>query len=109
MSAEINNSYVTLLLSATRSAYYYNNNFYKFDAKIPGFKPGTYTIYYENRDWLGRDVVLTCDGLPITSIPDVKMANSEQKETQIYDLSGRSLKTEPRQGIYIKDGRKYVK
>ena len=109
MSAEINNSYITLFLSMNGSAFFSNSNFYKFDAKIPGFEPGTYTIYYENRDWLHRDVILTCEGLPMTSIPDVKTKNSGQKETQIYDLSGRQLKAEPEHGIYIKDGRKYVK
>ena len=81
-----------------------------FEIHIPGFEAGDYTIktipYYLPET---PDKTLYCEGLPTTSAPVIKTINSEQKGSQIYDLSGRHLTSEPQKGIYVKDGRKYVK
>lgn len=41
----------------------------------------------------------------------IENVNIEKEHTQqgIYDLQGRKLSHEPDSGIYIKDGKKYVK
>lgn len=79
--------------------------YWKFDAKIPGFKAGTYKISYPN----GQPIELTCTGPVTTNIPENNVAYPVKHEIPIYDLSGRQIKAEPCQGIYIKDGRKYVR
>lgn len=48
-----------------------------------------------------------------TGIKDVQVITSNEADNiakaGIYDLQGRKLSKEPTQGIYIKNGKKYVK
>ena len=48
-----------------------------------------------------------------TGIKDVQVITSNEAnniaKAGIYDLQGRKLSKEPTQGIYIKNGKKYVK
>ena len=82
--------------------------FHFFEIHIPGFEAGDYTIktipYYLPTT---SDKTLHCEGKTVTKITE--FSSTKCFNGTSYDLSGRSLKAEPRQGIYIKDGRKYVK
>ena len=66
--------------------------------------------------FLGKGVVsymacpLSDEILPIVTPTDIVTVSSElsAKEYRIYDLQGRMVKVQPRKGLYIKNGRKYL-
>ena len=64
----------------------------------------SYTITVENDD---ESYVGTFTPAPLTAVPSV--ATSKAGSSIYYDLQGRRLTTEPVHGLYIKDGRKYLK
>ena len=43
-----------------------------------------------------------------TSIETARLADTHASTEDIYDLSGRHLKGEPKKGVYIKGGKKYI-
>ena len=61
------------------------------------------------QDWYSvrnpEDHILSLDVAPASSSP----ASCSSRASGIFDLQGRRLTAEPARGMYIKDGRKYVK
>ena len=48
--------------------------------------------------------------LPLSELPtNIQSLSEKQKETPLSDLQGRRLNAVPAKGLYIKDGKKYVK
>lgn len=78
---------------------------YGIDVWFSGFEKGTYLVKFPGCD----DVEVVCDGNDSpTSVMDIEKEERQYNPTTIIDLSGRRMKNEPRQGIYIKDGKKYI-
>ncbi|MDO4995177.1 MAG: DUF3244 domain-containing protein [Bacteroidales bacterium] len=65
----------------------------------------SYTINVEN-DY--EQYIGTFELTP-TDIEEVKSEELKVKTNAVYDLTGRRLTCEPKKGMYIKDGRKYLK
>ncbi|MCR4613845.1 MAG: DUF3244 domain-containing protein [Bacteroidaceae bacterium] len=65
----------------------------------------SYTINVEN-DY--EQYIGTFELIP-TDIEEVKSEELKVKTNAVYDLTGRCLTCEPKKGMYIKDGRKYLK
>ena len=79
---------------------------YGIDVWFSGFEKGTYFVKFPGCD----DVEVVCDGSGTTTgIEDIMQRTRNGSQTPTYDLSGRRIASEPQHGIYIKDGRKYVK
>lgn len=82
---------------------------FQYDVKFPGFEKGTYTIKTHNSlNMLKNDTTITCKGTMATDIKAVSSQSIKQRD-KIFDLTGRRISVKPRQGIYIKDGKKYMK
>lgn len=78
---------------------------YGIDTWFSGFDKGSYLVKFPGCD----DVEAVCDGSSSpTSVMDLPLDNRQNNTTMLYDISGRRLTSEPRQGIYIKDGKKYI-
>ena len=78
------------------------------DVKFSGFKAGEYTVYGQAM----APVTLECKAMgnddEATVIESVEVEKTVDA-TAIYDLAGRRLDREPEKGMYVKDGRKYLK
>ena len=100
-----NNVYLALRgLLASRVSDYLS----EVDVKFSGFKAGEYTVYGQAM----APVTLECKAMgnddEATAIESVEAAKTVDA-TAIYDLAGRRLDREPEKGMYVKDGRKYLK
>lgn len=71
---------------------------YIFDARIPGFKAGTYQVGMPG----GEYVTLECKG-PADGIETVKWG-AKRTDARTYDLSGRPASGKPQRGLYIQNG-----
>ena len=82
---------------------------YYFTAKFPGFKPGKYTVNYDD-EYFGVDSVINIDVVctaSVTGIEDRITSDNRQgfNPEAIYDLSGRQLNQVPERGLYIQNGK----
>ena len=56
--------------------------------------------------------LFSCEDVSLQQIADVRslsIVNGQHSASAVYDLQGRRLNGEPRSGVYIRDGKKYVK
>ena len=88
------------------------------DDDVPAPQSWYMNVTIRENPFGGADEPLSSDAktMPIYVIGEgyatgIENINIEKKHTQhgIYDLQGRKLSQEPESGIYIKDGKKYVK
>lgn len=88
------------------------------DEDVPAPQSWYMNVTIRENPFGGADEPLSSDAkaMPIYVIGEgyatgIKNINIEKEHTQhgIYDLQGRKLNQEPESGIYIKDGKKYVK
>ena len=86
--------YINPLLYPTGLAYRY------FEAKVPGFKAGTYIV---------NGQTLVCKGADgIEPIQNELVNGKSSNSKSIYDLSGRRV-VNPKRGLYIQGGKKKLK
>ena len=76
-----------------------------FEAKVPGFKAGTYQVGLTGEE----HVTLECRGTDGIKETDDGMptVNNERENGKFYDLCGRRTEN-PMSGIYIRNGKKYI-
>ena len=68
--------------------------------------PGEYTVFvscYED-----GECIFTVDDYVDTSVTRFARSSAD-KNTEIFDLQGRRIQGDPQKGIYLRDGRKYVR
>lgn len=70
-----------------------NSTYRRIDVRIPGFKPGIYTIDGKTLVCKGTNGIHSIDNEPSTSV--------------LYDLSGRRV-VNPKRGVYIQGGKKVL-
>lgn len=70
---------------------------------------------YIGAEGFNHNPAIRCSGFPIRPVRDKNLSGityaageAQTDARRIYDMTGRSLKSEPGKGIYIKDGKKYV-
>ena len=107
LSCDVNDNVITFRIDCIEDADCISRHF--FTARFPGFKEGEYVVRYEGLYESVIEANVVCgENHPVVGVDSVEQGK-KVIGVPSYDLSGRHLTSEPRQGIYIKDGRKYVK
>jgi hypothetical protein len=68
------------------------------------------TLYVPQSEVARYKEVYTGTVLPLSALAtNIQLLSEKQKETPLFDLQGRRLNAVPTKGLYIKNGKKYVK